>query len=1076
MRGDWLRATGLCWLLAAVLPASAEVLTWTHGDEMEGEWLGLENGRLKWQAADLAAPVQLALPHLHQWRARPTGSVVITEKMARTGRLTLQDGSLFAADLKPSNSPTENWQVDTALAGPLTLRAAAVRDWLRLSPAGPLQFAGPAGFTGFTFSNRGKLPGQSWQTAPSGELLTQSIDQSITLPMALPEKLRIDIWLHSRQVNTPPSFQLKIRREGQAAELETWLGECVALGAQSAVSVRTLYEAPFAAVLCLDFSAAQATVYDLQGKRLASWEVRGRKTKPAPTAAAKGKGGLLGALAQAVVRGMVPEPTSQPSTGEVASGLVLVNSGASLALQRLILREWDGQPPQPRNLTEPFVETLDGNVHPGRVIAFQESTIQLADKSLPLDQVLWIHTPSQPSSVPSEPTIQEPTPGCWLEATDGSFFHGDLAQSDAQHLRLSANWSLGELSLPKAKLVSATWYVPDPNIGPPTLNTNHLDRWISERGKRTLHGFWQPTTGSTPHWCPVGAEQAVPIKDTGTHTFLRAISPASGSDSQLPEIAHLESGEAVPIDLQSWTEKTAHIKVPLAVTDAGQSLPLTEVRALELSGPTLRPDGFSDPHWSQTLGRPTDLSLSDDRQTLTLMPGTRYAHGSFLQGEQLTFSIGGESTYGTLRLRLFCQGSDEKSAHVAVLVACYHGTIYCGVEDAENPGQMVGNTNRITVPKDQPSQMQLNWTSKQLRVQINNTLVFTQNLTHQSQSGTGLLLEPASLWGNESSEVVISNLKLKPTAGARSRPAVDADVKQWALQVPRRLADDPPRHFLVGQNGDVLRGTLQQINSRLLTLRSGLELLEVPRARVAMLILPRTDSKPTPKPPASPTASAQKWWLTTTQSAALHWKITAFGPTSVEGVSAVLGPCRIPVSQVVSLSTEPPPNPAPTFADWKWTAAPDPVLPTAATGATAKAIGTAAPAFELDLVSGGSFRPADAKGKVLVLDFWATWCGPCLKAMPEIMATLKDLPPDQVQLIAVNQAQPKQEVATFLTTRGWDLTVALDLDQKVGKLYGVEGIPHTVVIGPDGKIAWSKVGYTPTAAKELREAIQKLLP
>ena len=144
MRGDWLRATGLCWLLAAVLPASAEVLTWTHGDEMEGEWLGLENGRLQWQAADLAAPVQLALPHLHQWRARPTGSVVITEKMARTGRLTLQDGSLFAADLKPSNSPTENWQVDTALAGPLTLRAAAVRDWLRLSPAGPVQFAGPA--------------------------------------------------------------------------------------------------------------------------------------------------------------------------------------------------------------------------------------------------------------------------------------------------------------------------------------------------------------------------------------------------------------------------------------------------------------------------------------------------------------------------------------------------------------------------------------------------------------------------------------------------------------------------------------------------------------------------------------------------------------------------------------------------------------------------------------------------------------------------------------------------------------------------------------------------------------------
>jgi len=66
-------------------------------------------------------------------------------------------------------------------------------------------------------------------------------------------------------------------------------------------------------------------------------------------------------------------------------------------------------------------------------------------------------------------------------------------------------------------------------------------------------------------------------------------------------------------------------------------------------------------------------------------------------------------------------------------------------------------------------------------------------------------------------------------------------------------------------------------------------------------------------------------------------------------------------------------------------------------------------------------------------------------------------------------------VSRFLTTRGWQLTVAMDAQQDVGKTFGVEGIPHCVVIGPDGKVAWTSTGYTPGDSEKMAAAVKKLL-
>ncbi len=138
-------------------------------------------------------------------------------------------------------------------------------------------------------------------------------------------------------------------------------------------------------------------------------------------------------------------------------------------------------------------------------------------------------------------------------------------------------------------------------------------------------------------------------------------------------------------------------------------------------------------------------------------------------------------------------------------------------------------------------------------------------------------------------------------------------------------------------------------------------------------------------------------------------------------------------------------------------------------------VGKAAPDFELKLMDGSDFKVSDQKGKVLVLDFWATWCGPCIRALPILMSTVKEFEDEGVELVAVNLREEKDKVEKFIAKQGWDLTVALDGEGKAGELYKVTGIPQTVIIGKDGKIVKVHVGANPATFKseltrELKEA------
>jgi len=140
-------------------------------------------------------------------------------------------------------------------------------------------------------------------------------------------------------------------------------------------------------------------------------------------------------------------------------------------------------------------------------------------------------------------------------------------------------------------------------------------------------------------------------------------------------------------------------------------------------------------------------------------------------------------------------------------------------------------------------------------------------------------------------------------------------------------------------------------------------------------------------------------------------------------------------------------------------------------------LGQTAPDFELPLLAGGTMSLAAHKGKdVVVLDFWASWCGPCTHALPIIARVTGRLKDKGVAFYAVNLRETPQAVRNWIDKMNIDCNVALDETGQVGNLYRVEGIPQTVIIGTDGVISNVHVGLAPNLEKTLQEELEKLAP
>jgi len=138
-------------------------------------------------------------------------------------------------------------------------------------------------------------------------------------------------------------------------------------------------------------------------------------------------------------------------------------------------------------------------------------------------------------------------------------------------------------------------------------------------------------------------------------------------------------------------------------------------------------------------------------------------------------------------------------------------------------------------------------------------------------------------------------------------------------------------------------------------------------------------------------------------------------------------------------------------------------------------VGDAAPDFKLMDLAGKEVTLASLKGQVVLLDFWATWCGPCKAAMPSIQKIHEDYKGKGVTVLGVNTWEKKEDGAKkYMESKGFNYGCLLKGDD-LATAYGVTGIPTLVVIGKDGKVALVEVGMGPNGADGLRKAIDGAL-
>lgn len=322
-------------------------------------------------------------------------------------------------------------------------------------------------------------------------------------------------------------------------------------------------------------------------------------------------------------------------------------------------------------------------------------------------------------------------------------------------------------------------------------------------------------------------------------------------------------------------------------------------------------------------------------------------------------------------------------------------------------------------------------------------------------------------------------------------PNLKEAKKYRLLTLPRLQKSSPPTHLLCSSNGDFLRCRLLEVNDQFVRVELQLEEIEIPRSRISQIIwfhpeelLAEEKAAKEDEPPAIVSPFAGLAQILKRDGKRVTFDPEQVDATKISGTSDVLGPCHFELSdvdQVIfgegirdAVAVLP-------YNQWQLRGAVEPLMAqdspdgAAEVGSESALIGQDAPEIKLDMLDGGKFLLSQCKGQIVVLDFWATWCAPCMQTMPLVEKAMADYDPNQVRLVSVNLEESADHVKSVLERHDMHVAVALDIDGVAAARYEARAIPQMVIVAPDGKIARLYVGGGSKTVEQMKAAIDLLL-